>query len=45
MSTLVANISTSQLIIYQSDDASADLRLIDLSQRAHPLSDKTRKND
>jgi hypothetical protein len=40
MSTLVANSSTSQLIIYQSDDAGADL-----SQLAHPLSDKTRKND
>lgn len=45
MSTLSTNSSSSQLIIYQNDDAGADQRLTDLSQLAHPLSDKTRKND
>lgn len=45
MSRLSANSNTSQLIIYQNDDASADERFTDLSQLAHPLSDKTRKND
>lgn len=45
MSTRSANSNTSQLIIYQNDDAGADRRLTDLSQLAHPLSDKIRKND
>lgn len=45
MSTRSANSNTSQLIIYQNDDASADQRYTDLSQPAHPLSDKIREND
>tara|TARA_R100001143_G_C3353273_1_gene130818 strand:+ start:1678 stop:1815 length:138 start_codon:yes stop_codon:yes gene_type:complete len=45
MSTLSANSNSSQLIIHQNDDAGADQRFTDLSQLAHPLSDKIRKND
>lgn len=45
MSTDAADSNTSQFIIYQNDDASADQRRSDLSQLAHSLLDKIRKND
>lgn len=45
MSARNANSNSSQLIIYQNDNAGADQRYTDLSQLAHPLSDKIRKND
>ncbi len=45
MSVRNANSNSSQFIIYQNDDAGADQCLADLSPLAHPLSDKTRKND
>jgi hypothetical protein len=45
MSTDDVDSNTSHFIIYQNDDAGADQRLSDLSQLAHPQSDKTRKHD